>query len=164
MVDELDPFVAAADTTREAQDTAEAVVLIEVLMFEYQGDAYAVPARCVAGVVPWKAPAPVPGAPPEVRGVIQDRGQIVTVLAEPGGKAAPERADPLRIIVCSTPRGLLGLPASATRAVRTERFGAEPVARTVYDTAGGAYTFIDPSLLVERSAPSSVLSTPKEDS
>jgi len=87
------------------------------LVFEHGGTLFGVDSVRVDAVIPWRAPMPVPGASPAVRGVVQDRGRIVTVLWDPEARPRAEESLPIRIVVCSTRRGLLGLPASATRAV-----------------------------------------------
>ena len=160
-MNELDAFIPNGPAHRNDPSALAGKTVLDLLMFEFAGDAYAVRAGCVDGVVPWKAPSPVPGAGTRVRGVVQDRGRIVTVLAHPAGRATTPSSDPLRIIVCETPAGLVGLPASATRAVSSAEFAAEPVANGVYDLPSGACTFIDPTRLdgmdstdVEVAAPS----------
>ena len=144
---ELDAFVPNGPAQRNDLSAHAAKTVLDLLMFEFAGDAYAVRAGCVDGVVPWRAPSPVPGAGTRVRGVVQDRGRIVTVLSHPAGRATTASSDPLRIIVCETPAGLVGLPASATRAVSSAEFATEPVANGVYDLPTGACTFIDPTRL-----------------
>jgi chemotaxis signal transduction protein len=142
---ELEAFIPDGLAKQGAESPLAAKIALDLLMFEYAGDAYAVRASSVDGVVPWKAPSPVPGASPRVRGVIQDRGRIVTVLTHPAGRAAALSVEPLRIIVCDTRAGLVGLPATATRAVWSAELAADPVAGAVYDGAKGAYLFIDAS-------------------
>src|SRR5258708_36311970 len=48
--------------------------------FLVAGETYAVPALSVREVIRWVAPARVPNAGPSVKGVINLRGEIVTVL------------------------------------------------------------------------------------
>jgi CheW-like protein len=160
-VNELDAFIPNGPAQRSDPSAHAAKTVLDLLMFEFAGDAYAVRAGSVDGVVPWKAPSPVPGAGARVRGVVQDRGRIVTVLSHPAGRATTPSSDPLRIIVCDTPAGLVGLPASATRAVFSAEFATDPVANGVYDLPTGACTFIDAARLDgmestddERDAPS----------
>lgn len=50
------------------------------LGFELAGQRYAVPLACVQEVIRVDSPTPVPGAPPEVLGIINLRGTIVTVF------------------------------------------------------------------------------------
>lgn len=50
------------------------------LAFELAGQAYAVPLADVHEIIRPEPPAPVPGAPAEVLGIISLRGSIVTVL------------------------------------------------------------------------------------
>jgi chemotaxis signal transduction protein len=139
---------ASSDLETEGLESPEARrVAIDLLMFEHGGEAYAVPAASVEGVIPWRNPAPVPGAAPHVRGVVQDRGRIVTVLCHPTGRNLDSRDEPRRIILCRTPEGLIGLPASITRAVTPATFAMEPKLYGVYAGRDGAYTFVAPQSL-----------------
>jgi chemotaxis signal transduction protein len=144
---ELDAFASDAVEARGQESTDEGRVTIDVLMFELAGEAYAVPAAAVEGVVPWRNPAPVPGASSHVRGVIQDRGRIVAVLRHPTGRDVEARDEPRRMILCSTPEGLVGLPASVTRAVTQAEYSGEPKLHAVYASKEGAYTFVAPHRL-----------------
>lgn len=90
----------------------------EALVFAHGEVLYAVDAVRVDAVIPWRDPMPLPGVDAAIQGVIQDRGRVVTVLGDPEGRRdPPPAARPARIVVCTTRRGLIGLPASATRAV-----------------------------------------------
>jgi hypothetical protein len=148
-VNELEAFIPDGPSHGNDPSPHAAKTVLDLLTFEFAGDAYAVRAGTVDGVVQWKTPSPVPGAGPRVRGVVQDRGRIVTVLTHPAGRVTAPSTDPLRIIVCDTAAGLVGLPASATRAVFSAEFATDPVANGVYDLPSGACTFIDPTRLEE---------------
>ncbi|HEX6274819.1 MAG TPA: chemotaxis protein CheW [Polyangiaceae bacterium] len=144
---ELDAFASDAVEARGPESAGEGRVVIDILMFELADEAYAVPAAAVEGVVPWRDPAPVPGASSHVRGVIQDRGRIVAVLRHPTGRNVEANGEPRRMILCSTPEGLVGLPASVTRAVTQAEYSGEPKLHAVYASKEGAYTFVAPHRL-----------------
>jgi chemotaxis signal transduction protein len=144
MSDELEAFQDVAPGQDQPNTQLQRVVR-ELLVFEYSGDAYAVLASCVAGVVPWKAPARVPGADRKVAGVIQDRGRIVVLMAHPTGRQCESLTDAKRVVVCVTNRGYIGLPASVTRSVGPVELDAEPGAFSVHDSARGPFTYLDPT-------------------
>jgi hypothetical protein len=102
------------------------------------------PATSVQSVIPWKTPAIVPGADARIRGVIQDRGRIVTVLNDPSGRAANVAEQPARIIVCEVEGGLVGLPASVTRAVGSVTYPTSPASYCMYDGSAGPHMYLDP--------------------
>lgn len=149
--DELEEF-RGADLTADldhAGITAE--VARDLLLFEYASDLYGVEAACVVGVVPWQPPVVVPGADARVSGVIQDRGRIVVVMAHPTAQVGGAPAqDPIRIVMCSTGRGHIGLPASATRNVGRVVLQKEPVALSVYESEFGPFIYLDPSRYGDR--------------
>jgi hypothetical protein len=146
VTDELFEFLDQAGTPGAAEPGQRQTVVRDLLLFEYAGYSFAVPAECVDSVVPWKAPATVPGADPRVRGVIQDRGRIVVVMAHPTGQeGAAGGVDGARIIICTTPRGHVGLPAAATNAVGPVELPAEPTPYSVHDGLRGPFTYLDPT-------------------
>lgn len=140
----LDVFIDEDALATHAARTA-AVVQRDLLVFEYGRDRFAVEAQRVESVVPWKAPSRIPGADSRVDGVIQDRGRIVVVMAHPAGiTPGPNRPEGKRIVVCSTARGHIGLPATSARAVGSFSLGVEPTPLSVHDSPLGAFTFLDP--------------------
>ena len=58
----------------------EASLLRELLTFTLDGDPYAIPVEWVREIVRLRAITPMPRVPPEIRGVISLRGEIVQVL------------------------------------------------------------------------------------
>jgi purine-binding chemotaxis protein CheW len=58
----------------------EAGLLRELLIFTLEGDLYAIPVEWVREIVRLRAITPMPRVPPEIRGVISLRGEIVQVL------------------------------------------------------------------------------------
>jgi purine-binding chemotaxis protein CheW len=58
----------------------EAGIIRELLTFTLDGDPYAVPVEWVREIVRLRAITPMPRVPPEIRGVISLRGEIVQVL------------------------------------------------------------------------------------
>lgn len=123
----------------------------DLLLFEYGSALYAVPASRALGVVPFRKPVPVPGLDPRVHGVIQDRGRIIMVLAHPAGKTGvvDSATGTTRVVICATARGLIGLPALATRAVGRVELNAEPSAFSVHESSHGLFTYLEPQALTE---------------
>jgi len=149
MTDELDEFLSTDSDTESNLERARPGITLDLLVFEYANDAYAVAAVCVAGIVPWKTPARVPGVDPRVAGVIQDRGRIVVLMMHPTGRHSPARADAKRIILCSTARGYVGLPASVTRTVGPVDLDCQPGPFSVHDCGGAPFTYLDPTAYPE---------------
>jgi len=120
----------------------------ELLTFEFLGQKFGVEARTVDTVIAWRDPVPLPRGGQDVRGVIQDKGRIVAVLAHPAaGNAGSAHRNPSRIIVCTTSRGYVGLPAMAAE-VGAVHLHASPTAGAVVDSSVGAITYVDPEELV----------------
>jgi hypothetical protein len=143
----LDPEAGGGDS---GNDLRQAVVR-DLLLFEYGGHSFAVLAERVDSVVPWKEPALVPGADARVRGVIQDRGRIVVVMAHPTGQqGSTGEVEASRIIICATPRGHVGLPASVTNNVGPVELSLEPTPYSVHDSPRGPFTFVDPMPYCDR--------------
>ena len=66
------------------------------VFFTAAGQTFALPATEVVEVLRMAAPAPVPGAPPAVRGVLDVRGEVVLVVdarAALGGSPRPVRPE-----------------------------------------------------------------------
>lgn len=123
----------------------------DLLLFEYGRALFAVPASGVEGVIPFRRPVSVPGIDSRVQGVIQDRGRIIMVLAHPAGRVGvvESATTPTRIVICSTARGLVGLPALATRAVGRVELDAEPSVNSVCESNHGSFTYLEPQALTE---------------
>lgn len=151
MADDLSEFVDVDETrTTHAGERRDNSVR-DVFLFEYEGDKYAVSASQVVGVIPWQNPVPLPRSDPRVWGVLQDRGRIVVLLAHP--RAEPQASHTrkaARIVVCSTDRGYVGLPATATLSVGPVQFPDEPHPLETVDSSAGALTYLDPSQYIER--------------
>jgi chemotaxis signal transduction protein len=145
MIDELSEFREDDGTLDASEQGQDRTVVRELLLFEYGGYSFAVPAACVDSIIPWKVPAPVPGADPRVRGVIQDRGRIIVVMAHPTGQAEAGVSDGSRIIICMGPRGHVGLPATTTNAVGPIEMHAAPIPYSVHDGPHEPFTYLDPT-------------------
>jgi chemotaxis signal transduction protein len=146
MTDELKPFLDPRESAGSDLAEAETSFVADVLLFDYEGDLFAVPAETVDSVVAWKAPAPVPGNDGRVRGVVQDRGRIVVVMAHPTGQARPQASnEPKRIVICETSRGHVGVPATTTAAVESVSLPTEPTPGSVYDSKRGPFLYLNPS-------------------
>jgi purine-binding chemotaxis protein CheW len=70
--------IARAAAERPAK--GDAGLLRELLVFTLDGDRYAVPVEWVREIVRLRAITPMPRVPPEIRGVISLRGEIVQIL------------------------------------------------------------------------------------
>jgi CheW-like domain len=141
----LEAFLDEEAGQKPGLGVAGASVQRDLLLFEYGRDRFAVEARRVESVVPWKPPSRIPGADGRVHGVIQDRGRIVVVMAHPAGiTPGPNPPAGKRIVVCSTARGHIGLPASSARAVGPFTLSVEPTPLSVHDSPLGAFTYLDP--------------------
>jgi chemotaxis signal transduction protein len=149
MDEELAEFIAA-DAELGTTVEARATIVRDLLVFRYLDDLYAIPAGCVESVIPWRAPVPMPGVDRRVLGVIQDRGRIVVLMAHPTGRGDRAVAtESKRIVICATPRGNVGLPATSTSAVGPVELTAEPTPFALHDSSLGPFTYLDPTLYVE---------------
>jgi len=148
--DELSAFRETEENGAQNEPQAAMRFSCELLMFDYGGQTYAVPAACVEGVIPWKIPVAVPEAQAKVCGVIQDRGRVVVVMLHPAGSAEPGAPiEAKRIVICNTPRGHIGLPAMATNTVGTVELMSKPLPWGVYDSKFGTFTYLDPGRYVD---------------
>jgi hypothetical protein len=121
-----------------------------LLVFGLEGALFGVDASNVDAVIAWSEPVPLPRGGSPVLGVVQDRGRIVSVMRHPSGAESSGEDTPRRIVVCRTGSGLLGLPASTTRAIAKVAIVGEAIPGSVVDTDAGALTFIVPDLLAEQ--------------
>jgi chemotaxis signal transduction protein len=143
-----DRFGAAIEDDAHASPDLEAMFLV----FVARDGLFAVRAERVESVVPWRDPVTLPGSKGLVRGVIQDRGRVIAVLRHPDGTEPSGSGDASRVLICPTPLGFLGLPATRTFAVAaiTTARGLEPLA--VLDTEHGPATYLEPDELAARVA------------
>ncbi len=140
----LDVFVDAEAHQAQAEKASLGVPK-DLLVFEFGRDRFAVEARRVESVVPWRSPSRIPGTDSRVHGVIQDRGRIVVVMSHPAGVTpGPNPPEGKLIVVCSGSRGHVGLPATSARAVGNFSLGSEPSQLSVHDSTFGAFTYVDP--------------------
>lgn len=86
------PVLAPAG--REAEPARQGDSLRRWIGFELAGQLYGVPILSVQEVLASAEIEPVPGTPPEIRGVINLRGQIVTVLDLRMRLGLPPHPDP----------------------------------------------------------------------
>jgi hypothetical protein len=141
----LDVFVDQDVDATHRDRASLAAVPRDLLVFEFGRDRFAVEARRVESVVPWRNPSRIPGTDARVHGVIQDRGRIVVVMAHPAGiTPAPNPPEGKLIVVCSGARGHIGLPATSARAVGNFMLASEPVPLSVHDSPLGAFSYVDP--------------------
>lgn len=131
----------------------------ELLVFAFGDVLFAVDAVAADTVIAWREPMPLPGVVAEVLGVVQDRGRIVTVVSHPTGTASGVSAPASRIIICSTPTGHLGLPATSTRGVASFAIPETLDANQVFDTSWGPATLVKPSEIAGRLARKNTIPT-----
>jgi chemotaxis signal transduction protein len=139
--DELTPFTT--DDGTEADRNERAGEVVELLVFEQGHSLLGVEARAVDSVIPWRTPATLPLSAAVVLGVVQDRGRVVVV------RKGTEGADPRRIVICVTEEGLVGIPATTTRAVGTITVHPKLVFDEPIDTSAGVMTVLDPQALAK---------------
>ena len=120
-----------------------------VLIFEFDNHTFAIDAAAIDAVVAWREPAPVPQGDAWLLGVLQERGRIVTVIKHPLGRTETCRFTPSRVIVCSTERGLLGLPTTVTKTVDTVAFEQEPIHANSVVSSIGVVTYVDVAELIK---------------
>jgi hypothetical protein len=123
-----------------------------LLVFGLEGALFGVDASDVDAVVSWTEPVPLPRGGTAVLGVVQDRGRIVSVLRHPSGAERSGDDEPRRIVICRTRSGLLGLPASSTRAIAPVAIFGEVIPGGVVDTGAGTLTYIVPDAIADRIA------------
>jgi chemotaxis signal transduction protein len=147
----FDPLARFRD---EPGEVSEAVVgtSATLLLYQHDEELLGIEASLIDAVIPWRAPSPMPCSHSWFIGVVQDRGRIVPVLdATHTASSRP----PQRIIVCTTPRGLVGLPAHGTRGVSTVVLASEPTSGALVDSDIGPIKYVSPTDLVERALGSS---------
>ena len=93
---------------------------VEILAFRLGDETYAVGLQQLAAVQPVRGLTPVPCAPPYVAGLLNVRGEVVTVLdlagalELPAGGAPPDEA---RVLMVELPQGRVGLLVDAVLGV-----------------------------------------------
>lgn len=107
-------------TTEEEKTDAEC---IEVVAFALAYEEYALELLCVREVCPMRELVPVPGAPPFVLGVINVRGQILSVIDIKKFFELPERGltDLNKVIIIHDDKMEFGVLADAVIGVRSIR-------------------------------------------
>ncbi len=141
-MDELSAFGSADETERRDGPRGDEVGLLIVT----QGPlSLGVEASRVESVVPWQAPSALPQTSAWVLGVIQDRGRLVAVRR-------PERDEKqiTRIVLCTTSRGLIGIPATETRSIGVVRLQTTLRYGVPMDSDQGAITLLDPEELARQ--------------
>ncbi len=142
-----DDLAAFRDDTADADASRAPVEHRELLLFELDGAMFGVLAREVSNVIPWRAPAPIPHAGPQVLGLVQDAGRIVVVVRHPSASSTAAPAKPTRIVICETRHGLLGLPASNARTVESVAFPSAPAHGELFESSAGASVYVEPERL-----------------
>lgn len=107
-----------------------ASLLRELLVFTLDGDPYAIPVEWVREIVRLRAITPMPRVPPEIRGVISLRGEIVQILdlCRRLGIETPEPTRASRIIVLHGEHGSVTglLVDSVTEVLRAGEDAVQP--------------------------------------
>jgi chemotaxis signal transduction protein len=147
----FDPLARFRDEPGEVSEAA-AGTSATLLLYEHDEELVGIDASLIDAVIPWRAPAPLPCSHSWFVGVVQDRGRIVPVLD--ATRTASTRP-PQRIVVCTTPRGLVGLPAHSTRGVSVVLLASEPTSGMLVDSDTGPIKYVSPTDLVERALGSS---------
>ena len=98
----------------------------QLLLVELRGALYGIPGEVVREIVPLAPTTRLPGAPPHVRGIMNLRGQLVTVvdLAQRLTGDVARNADASTIVVQSAGR-TLGLTVDDVRDVQSVEEGSE---------------------------------------
>lgn len=123
-------------------DEATPVPEMELVTFSIGGERYAVEAGCVEEVVLSSGLAPVPCTPPSVRGVVNHRGRIVTVvdlrrlLELPGAEAGR----PSHVVVVAAGAMTFGIVADGVPEVTRVR--AEDLAPSPSSLSHGVRPFV----------------------
>lgn len=100
------------ETAKPAQPTeAGATEIIRCVTFELGGESYAIDVMAVSEVLRAGEITPVPGAPHGVLGIINLRGNVVTVLDTRTRFGLPpkDRDDASRVIICERDDQVVGL-------------------------------------------------------
>ena len=146
--DKLKSFVADSQSDDDSEQH-ESDHVEKLLLFNYGNAMFGVKAQDVDTVIAWRAPSPLPQSGTNLWGVLQDKGRVVAVLAEPIESENPKLPETCkRILICSTPSGLVGLPATTTRGVEVIKMDEEAIHATVIDSEQGALTYLEPEKLV----------------
>jgi purine-binding chemotaxis protein CheW len=97
-------------TTAVAESSAEDP-LIQLVTFHLDGETYGINVMQVQEVLRVSEIAPVPGAPPYVLGIINLRGNVVTVIDTRGRFALPpgEIGDATRIVLIESEQQVMGI-------------------------------------------------------
>ncbi len=135
MTDLLGSFGDAGTPTH---GTARAQTELDILVIVQGRILIGVQASSVDSVVQWQRPEPLPQSSPHVMGVIQDRGRLVAVH-----RHAEMSEPPQRLIVCTTAKGLVGVPATETRHVGGVTFDGVVQHGVPVRTSAGDLTLID---------------------
>lgn len=113
-----------------------------VLLFRHESLRYGVIAEEVSAVIPSTETSLVPGAGGALAGLVQHRGRIVALAADPLGRPA-EASSVQRILVCDLDGQHLGLPAQAemeiVHVVGSWEHGE------LLDSPAGSLTFVEPA-------------------
>lgn len=89
------------------------------LTFSLDDTVYALPVKQIREVSPWHKPEPVPSSPEMVEGIINSRGEIVTVVCARTmlGLAPASRDDDTRIMTLELPGETVGLTVDRVREI-----------------------------------------------
>lgn len=133
----------------ESEPPASSTVL---LIFRAAGSRYALPLTAVAEIVAHAQPAAIPGAPPEIAGLIQLRGDIVPVihLSCLLGAASPFAGDTVLLVKAGA--RTIGAAIESVEEIRAfDPLELQPAASGSLRSSGtsaGLVTMLDPESLV----------------
>lgn len=110
-------------TPDEKEETLESSTVMEVVIFNLGEEEYALPIDEVAEIIDTTSVTPVAEAPEAVEGIINIRGQIITIGSLHrwlGLEISPDNEQ--KIIVCHTPKGRMGFFVDGVSDVMQVRF------------------------------------------
>ena len=110
---------------RKPERPEEAWILTDVVEFQLARETYAVESACVREVQPLKRLTPLPGTPPFIMGVVNIRGQLITVLDLRKLFELPDKgiSDFDKLIILHSAGTELGILADAVIGVRSLQLG-----------------------------------------
>ncbi|MBI2425281.1 MAG: purine-binding chemotaxis protein CheW [Candidatus Hydrogenedentes bacterium] len=110
----------AAALSREEEPVPEAREYLEIVEFTMAQEVYGVPAAAVREVYPLREFTPLPGTPRFVLGIVNVRGQVLSLIDLKQFFGLPDRglAELNRIVVLRSPRMEFGILADTILGVR----------------------------------------------
>jgi hypothetical protein len=121
-----------------------------MLVFEFEGVAYAVDATAVAEVMAWQRPLGLSTLRPSVFGLVEHRGRMRVVCRPDGNPVSGPIPEHARIVVFGPKWGDIAVPAEKTHVAGSIQLSTLPIHGRELDTSIGPVRFIDPRSLAEQ--------------